>query len=232
MALLSRLFPLASIYLIFVSSQKAMGLAATSTPRLDKLSLVTHAGAVISAGVEVMEDFESVGHGHGLLLIAGSKLCREMNVIREAVVEEGEDVERTMGQSPALKCILHPLLTVLGSSLICVFLAMAGLAAAVMEVMEDSRPGGHHGLIFLAGNELLEMLEQAKIARGKFLRAIENRILRLFLLLSATVFASIETIRSVETGLGAHHGVLMLGLSKTLRCVGLLRSTLKEEKEE
>ena len=126
--------------------------------------------------------------------------------------------------------IFSIILRFLGSQIFTVGLSLAALSAATLEVMEDARPGGHHGAVFLAVNELLELLAASGLARGRFLKAIENHAFRLVLVASATILAAIEAAGSVGK-FGAHHGVLVLGLSKTLRCIGLLRDELKEKEE-
>ena len=65
---------------------------AFSTPGIDLLGLGTNVGAIVVASAEVMEDFESIGHGHGMMLLAGSKICREINLMREATSEGLEEL--------------------------------------------------------------------------------------------------------------------------------------------
>lgn len=195
---------------------------------MDVLSLAGHVGAAVSAGAEIYEDVEGIGHGHGMLLLCSSRLCRELNVMREAVVEEAEDLKTRVGSR--LRRPVRKLVQLLGSNVFVVALAVGGLAAAIMEVVEDVRPGGHHGALFLAVNELLELLTASRIARGRLLHMIEKSVLRLLLLSSAVLLAGIETYRTIGGNqLGAHHGVLWLGACKTARCVGLLKGRLKEK---
>jgi hypothetical protein len=78
-----------------------------------------------------------------------------------------------------------------------VILALGGLAAAIMEVVEDVRPGGHHGAAFLAVNELLDLLTESRIVRGRLLRVIEKQGLRLLLVSGATLLADIEMVRTM-----------------------------------
>ena len=212
-----------------------MSCLAWATPRMDPLSVAAQVGAVVSASAELYEDVElaSVGHSHGLLLLCGSMVCRELNVMREAFAGEAEDLEETRLGTRRLRRPLNALLRVLTSKILAMTLALGGLMAAFLEVFRDFRPGGHHGAVFLATNELCELLEESGVAKGRVLKAVENRKFRLFLLLNATIFASIETVRdflSVSAiKLGAHHGVLWLALSQMLRCIGMLRSEYKEK---
>jgi hypothetical protein len=94
-------------------------------------------------------------------------------------------------------------------------LAVAALAAALVEVFEDISPGGHHGAVLLAINELLEILETARLVKGQLLLNImKNQLLRLAILGGATAFAFVEALSSVGSKrIGAHHGVLLLASS-------------------
>lgn len=226
----SLIFLLAALLLLPTPCVVAWSASATPT-RLDVLGFGAHVGAAVSAGAEIFEDAEaaSVGHGHGMLLLCGSRLCRELNVLREAVAGEVEDLERTK-LGTMLRGPFHAMLRLLSSTAFVVGLALAGLVAAFLEVLEDASPGGHHGAVFLAVNELFELLEASRVAKGRFLHVIENRVLRLALVSSAALFALTETLQSIGTKkLGAHHGVLLLAVSKMLRCIGLVRDQMKEK---
>lgn len=49
-----------------VSAAIVSGMVASPAPRMiDHASLTTHIAAAIGAGFEVVEDVESIGHGHG-----------------------------------------------------------------------------------------------------------------------------------------------------------------------
>ena len=218
--------------LALVLVQPTMALTASSSSRVDLLSIGSHVGAAVSASAELWEDYEWIGHGHGMLLLCGSKICRELNVLREAIAGQVEELEEAnFGKGILLRPFLI-LLQLLNSTVIVVGLALAGLSAALMEVLEDSSPGGHHGAVLLAVNELLELLEASRLAKGRFLHVIRNQVFRLVLTGGATIFALIETVGSAATKkMGAHHGVLLLAISKTLRCIGLLREQVKEKEE-
>lgn len=200
---------------------------------MDPLSTAAHVGAVVSAGFELREDVEGIGHGHGMLLLCGSKLCRELNVMREAFAGEAEDLEETKLGTTFFRKPLNFLLNILTSTTVTVALAFGGLMAAMLEVVKDSRPGGHHGAVFYAINELCELLEYSGVAKGRLLRVCENVKFRLFLLLNATLYSLIETIRDAKMAkIGAHHGVLWLAISKLFKVIGALRSEAREYKEK
>lgn len=222
--------------LVCLLPRSCLAWAASSFSRIDPWSAAAHVGAVVSASAELREDVESVGHGHGMLLLCGSKLCRELNIMRGAFAGEAQDLEETKLGTTIFRKPLDAMLRVLTSTTFTCALAFGGLMAALLEVFKDSRPGGHHGAVFLAMNELCELLEESGVAKGKFLRVCENVKFRLFLLLNATLYALVETIRDLRlvgtTKLGAHHGVLLLAISKTFKVIGALRSEAKEYKEK
>ncbi|KAL3914666.1 MAG: hypothetical protein SGILL_006012 [Bacillariaceae sp.] len=202
---------------------------------LDVLSLTTNAAAAISAGAEVLEDFEHVGHGHGLLLLTGSRLCREMNVFRESMADESGELKQMSGLKKSVKKPISMFLHIITNHLFVKLLSIGALLAAWVEVVEDARPGGHHGGVLLALNELIELREEA--GSKAFISFIRKPAFRLALVSGAVVMALWETISASMTkkSLGAHHGVLFLGIAKTLRCVGLVRKDrdeVKEKKEE
>jgi hypothetical protein len=200
-------------------------------PSLDLVSVGANVGALVSASVELVEDVESIGHSHGMLLLSGSRLCRELNVLREAVEGESEDLKGVAKWVRLPRKPFSLMFRLLASPLLSISLALAGLAAAMVEVFEDVRPGGHHGAALFAINELLELLVISRVVRpGRIRDVVENRVLRLSLLSGAAAMALIETVGSFGKT-GAHHGVLLLAVSKLLRTVGLLRDRTKEKEE-
>lgn len=203
-------------------------LAWNARPKVDLLSLGGHVGAAVGATAELAEEFESIGHHHGMLLLCASKMCRELNVMREATVEQVEELEEETNFS--LMRPLAKLFYLLTSKWVAVSLSLAALAAAFAEVWEDFSPGGHHGAVLLAINELLELLEQSRVARGRVLRGLKNSLFRIALLGGATILALVETVGDMGCKkLGSHHGVLILAFAKALRSVGLLNKQLKEK---
>jgi hypothetical protein len=93
------------------------------------------------------------------------------------------------------------------------------------------RPGGNHGAVLFAINELLELLFISSVVRpGRTRGVLENQVLRLSLLSGASAVVLIETFSSFG-GMGAYYGVLLLAVSKLLRATGLLRDRI-EKKEK
>lgn len=206
---------------------------------LDALSLTTNAAAAFAAGVEVFEDIENIGHGHGILLITGSRLCRDLNVIRESVADEGKKLfkitERSKSKqrhSPLLLKWSMSSLRFLTNPTFIQLLSLCALIAAWIEVIEDFRPGGHHGSVLLAVHELVEVQEDA--GRPVLIPFVRRPSVQLSLVTGAVVVALWETLFEIvlekNASVGAHHGVFFLGIGKFLRFVGLFRKDKKKMK--
>jgi len=209
--------------------------ACSKRDKFDILGFVSYAGAAVSAFSEVREDFEKLGHGHGMLFLCGSKICGELNAIREATEEGGEEIaEKKTTINRIQRILLYPLFLlyrIASMKSFATVLSMGALYAASMEVIEDSLPGGHHGAIFLALNELIELAISSSIIRGERLkRILEKKPFRMVLLSGAAVFALLETFRE-KSKIAAHHGVALLAISKLLDILGSVRSEMKEKEE-
>ncbi|KAL1504510.1 hypothetical protein AB1Y20_010912 [Prymnesium parvum] len=197
------------------------------------LSVAPHGAAAVLAGFELCEDVSELGHSHGMLLLLVSRLCREVNVLQESLREMGEDAEESSNSSRLLMAIRSlaalpgKLLRPLASHRAAAALAVAAVFAAAVEVWQDIAPGGHHGALLLALNELLEISETiaGNLMHSPFLVGVlENHWLRLGVLAGAAVLALIETGASVASRrIGAHHGVALLSLIKV---AGLLQRNL------
>lgn len=195
------------------------------------LGISSHVGAAVTAVVELGEDFESIGHGHGMLLLVGSRLAREFNVLRSVVVEEVEELTH-VPLSRWWRWPLEPFFLVariLSTKLFATLLACAALGAAALEVVEDSKPGGHHGALLLALNELWELIELSHIVPKKWRFLLKQHLLRLALVSGALVVAVVETVEESKLGgVGGHHGVAMFAFAKILRVVALMRTEIRE----
>lgn len=232
------------------SSSPAVAVAAVPIPRKRKsvfdhfrsrgsavdmaLGISSHVGAAVTAVVELGEDLESIGHGHGMLLLVGSRLAREFNVLRSVVVEEVEELSH-LQKNKWWRWPLEPFFFighVLSTKVIATLLACAALGAAAIEVIEDTRPGGHHGAVLLAINELWELIELAHIVPKRWRFLLHQHLLRLALVSGALVVAVIETVEETKLGaVGGHHGVAMYAFAKILRVVALMRTEIRELSE-
>lgn len=213
------------LLLAFHTSSSALAVAAKAEPkkpRIDVLGLSAHAAATVGASFEFLEDISGIGHRHGLCLLLGSKICREINMLRENTVGAAEATGVVQLAGAAWK--------VLTSKVAAATLSSLALFAAVMEVMEDLSPGGHHGAVLLATNELFELLGTSGVVSGRVQEFLEGRTLRLALLLGAVAAALIEVL-GPGARLGAHHGVAVLAIAKVIQTVGMLRDQWRVKAE-
>jgi hypothetical protein len=226
------------------------------------VGMVSHVGAAITALAELGNDVASIGHGHGMLLLVASRLARECNGIRSAVVEELEELahvklHRTVSQDSNneeveeeswwWKCVMNTcgmIGSILSTQNVASLLALASLASAALEVIEDAKPGGHHGAVLLAMNELWELMELSDIVPISWRRVLfQQHLLRLCLVTGALVVAIMEVYEDLfpssnnttadTNSMGAHHGVTIFAISKILGVIALMRTEVREiEKEE
>lgn len=211
--------------------------SAKEKSEFDIIGVATHVGAGVVATVEMIEDIEEIGHAHGMLLLVISRIFRELNLFREATLEGMEDIEKAVEiekfnlRQKINRNILHPVTKLLGSKVLSIFLCVGALYAAAVEVIEDASPGGHHGAILLAINELLDLSCESIFRKQKRIKeTLENTYFRLILVSGATLLAGYEAILAEVAGLGGHHGVLLISLSKFLRALGLLRTDYRKMK--
>uniref|UniRef100_A0A7S4HCM3 Uncharacterized protein n=1 Tax=Prymnesium polylepis TaxID=72548 RepID=A0A7S4HCM3_9EUKA len=201
-------------------------------PRIDVLGVSSHVAAAVGAMFEIAEDLEGIGHGHGVGLLVVSKLAREGNLIRESAVETVESAEA----ASIVKRFAGMLWKLLTAKLFAATLCALALFAAGLEVLEDLSPGGHHGAVLLALNELIELLVSSGLLIGKIgsvvKMVLDNTLLKLAIVGGATAVALVEVFSSGQLRLGGHHSVAILAVLKTLRCVGMLRDAAQGEKEE
>ena len=201
---------------------------AWSPPPIDNLSLGAHVGAVVAAGFEIAEDVSEVGHGHGVVLLCASKLCLEINILRETGIEQVED----MIDENAKPRFASLVLGALSSKAVVVTLATGALAAASLEVIKNSIPGGQHGTVFLATNDLIDQLEESQIVNGQFLGLLQNHPFRISVSVGAAAAALAETVSHLEDWkIGAHHGVLVLALSRLAFSIGRMREEIESKKD-
>jgi len=196
-----------------------------------RLSIASVVGAAVAAGAELFEDVSSVGHAHGIVILAFSRLAKDIKEVSESI---GEAVEET---SIRVTKVLKSVIKVLTTRMFLRVLASAALVAAGKEVFEDLEPGGHHGAMLLALSELFENLEASGTRLfGLVPLFLENPKLQLAVPLSAMALAGRELAKDFAAGgfkLAGHHGVALLATAKLLKYLGpLVEKLFGEAKEE
>lgn len=175
-----------------------------------------------------------------MIFLTLSKISKEVAEIRRKTVEETEELMEDKKGFFFFQRILHGL----SSSFVITSLALLGLFAAAMEVRENLEIGSHHGAIFLALHDIVELVNESHITTafigntGAVVKEFfHNPVLKLTLAVGAMVtsvlgsftgvFSSNKTTRKV----GIHVGVLLVSTMKTLAILGTLRTDYKEKQE-
>ncbi|GMI28667.1 hypothetical protein TeGR_g15258 [Tetraparma gracilis] len=216
-AALLRLQPAALLLVALLLCACLPKAAALSRP----ISLTTHSAALACAISELREDLHALGHHHGLALLCASKVARELSVMRATSLELSEDAHLSHS---------HRFFRLLSSQRLSLVLSTLALAAAFFELLTDLRPGGHHGTLFLAANELLEQLAFAAnlsptLAHSPYVDgALHNPFVVGTLGLGALVAGVAEVVWGARhwKDVGAHHGVVVLGFLHALRGLGIV----------
>lgn len=199
-----------------VDSPTSSGMLATLAVSLSLASvrkggiLATSCAAGVFASCELRDSLHKLGHHHGVALIALSRLARAVSTIEVA----SKDATEAFGR----RASHHR------------WLCAAALLAALCEVLDDLRPGGHHGTALLALADFRDTTEHAT-SSGPIARFCSSPFARASLGLAALGFAAIELLR--DSSVGAHHGVAVLAGAYVLKnggdlvvllCDRLLRS--------
>jgi len=203
--------------------------AEVTSRRVDYIGLSTYTSAAICAGLEIAEDARKIGHGHGIVLLTLSKMFKEVAEVSRKTRALSQNIPN---QGAVLDPILKPLTKILSNSYIIGSLAVTALYAAFTEVMEGLEIGGHHGTLFLAIHEIIELLEESpKISKLSLAHSIfHNSLLKITLLSGAFVVSLLETLAKFESKqIRAHHGILILSSMKTISAA---RKLIKEQDEE
>lgn len=201
---------------------------------MDVFGISAYASASICAGIEIAEDVREIGHGHGIVLLTMSKLFKEVAEVRrktEGLVEDDFS-------GVVWKKVAAPVLSLVSNAYVVSILAAMGLVAAWIEVTSTTMIGGHHGAMFLAIHDLIELLEESSILSKlewiPLVPKMSNPLFMLTLVSAGLATAVVETIASFGSKkklIGAHHGVLILSLMKVISAIALVREGLKEKEE-
>mmetsp|Transcript_27236 Transcript_27236/g.83947 ORF Transcript_27236/g.83947 Transcript_27236/m.83947 type:complete len:222 (-) Transcript_27236:36-701(-) len=173
--------------------------AARPTKRKIVAALATSTAAGSLAVLELRESLHVIGHHHGLALLAFSRGAGALADLENLALE-------SMGR---LRRFLRSRATVR-------WLSGLALIAAGWEVVNDLKPGGHHGMVLLALHELHEISEEAIGASAGLLgRLLRLKGLKLGLSLGALGFAAVELVEDLLPG--AHHGVAVIALANVIK---------------
>ena len=190
---------------------------ASALSRADKLNV---AASFVGGGLalyEMREELLELGHHHGLLMVALSRLARTFADLEELALQARKGLRARAGLLKRL-VLNHRTLR-----LLCVF----ALVASGYEVFQDLKPGGHHGMLLLSLHELHDVGEEV-VGEGEspLARILGNPFLKLALAAGALGFAAVELAEDLTPG--AHHGVAAIALGHVVKGVATVRAELKE----
>ncbi|CAB9530000.1 expressed unknown protein [Seminavis robusta] len=199
-------------------------------------SLVPMSTAVIIGSFSVFEILESsremvakwhIQHwrsAHGITLLALIRLFRSIAILQTQAEEFGEQVEelnpvestqdpvsrrRAVGFINRFKRIIVRGITSPITAIVACFMAAA---ASLVEIVEDMRPGAHHGAALLALSELYYQIRRLKKVTGKRHLFRFKVSLGVPIALAAAVFAGFELYEDIQPG--GHHGLAILALAE------------------
>jgi len=186
---------------------------------------------------EIVKDLSEVaarriGHAHGVSILAFIRFCRSAAILQTQTEEFEEQIEEIKEKTRATSStqaggstilaklgrrMVSPVLTIAA----CIFASVASL----IEIIDDLKPGAHHGTILLSLSELLYQVGRYR-SRGEGDKNIdakpsENSVaanwfsripFRALVALAAAVYSGIELYEDFRPG--AHHGVALLALAE------------------
>jgi hypothetical protein len=170
---------------------------------------------------------------HGITLLAMIRLVRSFAILQTEAAELGESVEELSHESKkhkvpiangeikasgrlllSIRLSIYRLITSPVTAIIaCVMAAMASIA----EIIEDLRPGAHHGTCLLALSELYYQTKRFRKVSGRKRLLPFKSHLGVPIALAAGAFAAFELYEDIQPG--HHHGVAILALAELLENV-------------
>jgi hypothetical protein len=207
--------------------------------RLDSFGILSHFGAAVCAIYGLVADLDSitVNDGLGVLLLCSSRLLREINSLKGAVEDSQEKLEEAGFLDPSyFRILCAPINFVrklLSVALVAGLLSFAGLVASLLDAFNEAHPGGSIGLILLAINDIVELVEESREADNwpwqRCVPQANRDALHLLLVFSATAFGIWEVVGTWgdSGGLGAQFGIILLSVSKILSKLGFLFGRIK-----
>ena len=206
--------------------------------------------ALIIGSFSVLEIVESLreeadamfGHAHGIFLLSLIRLFRSIAILQTEAEEFGEAVEKMMevegeDHTGNMKGSWQRSLAkfVVSRKVSIVACVMASIAS-VIEIVDDIKPGGHHGAVFLALSELNYQInrfshvtdhakkkgndndnDNKEVANKKKIRRVTSVLVGPACFVAAACFAAFEIYEDMRPG--AHHAVAVLALAELVENV-------------
>lgn len=210
-------------------------------------SVVPISVALIIGTFSVLEIVESMretrefalGHAHGIFLLALIRLFRSLAILQTQVEEfeeglehAGVDLEFEEDRGSKGKSFVAAVARFAVSPTLTIAACVAAGVACMIEVVDDLKPGGHHGAAFLALSEIVYQLrrlfhlrEKRRKAKGIVSTEANKGVLMrmwqwfckkvpfgIIIALGAVGFAGYELMEDIRPG--GHHGVAVLAAAE------------------
>jgi len=181
--------------------------------------------------LEIIESLnESVdrafGHAHGILILACIRLLRSFAILQTQVEEFEEAVEKAGLIEFEERSFMSKIAHFLVSPIVTITACVLASVASIIGVVDDFKPGAHHGAAFLALSELNYQVKRLLKLKSKNKGETKsvNKLFRfrsyfskipfgMIIALCAAGFAAIE-IKENLSSFGAHHGVAILAMAE------------------
>ena len=200
----------------------------------------------------------TVGHAHGVFLLSALRLSRGLATLQLETEELTEAVEKLKGDdetSPKkvdgvfVRRWGKSITRFLVSPKVCFTACIMAIVASVTEVIDDMKPGAHHGSVFLALSELNYQVgrfaeirevghheDNEKCTPKRRLQLSLRAFMGPLLFLGAAAVSAMEVYE--DTRPGAHHGVAILACAELVenlsrsKIASLSSSALKTVEEK
>jgi hypothetical protein len=164
---------------------------------------------------------------HGITLLAMIRLVRSVAILQIEAAELGESVEELSherrknkvssehGECASggfLRSVRLPISRFITSPVTAIIACIMAAVASIAEIIDDLRPGAHHGTALLALSEMYYQTQRfRKITGRKRLLPFKSH-LGIPIALAAAAFAAFELYEDIQPG--AHHGLAILAVAE------------------
>mmetsp|Transcript_27681 Transcript_27681/g.60957 ORF Transcript_27681/g.60957 Transcript_27681/m.60957 type:complete len:364 (+) Transcript_27681:65-1156(+) len=205
--------------------------------------------ALVIGSFSILEILESLreevglalGHAHGIFFLSLIRLSRSLAILQTESEEFTEAVEKLMegketetgndssSNNGMLSSWRRSFTRFVVSRKACIAACIMASIASITEVVNDLKPGAHHGAVFLALSELNYQVSRAarivgpgdkpKVESKKRLLSFSSlrALVGPLMFLAAATFSAFEIYE--DTRPGAHHGVAVLALAELIENV-------------
>lgn len=149
---------------------------------------------------------------HGITLLALIRLGRSIAILQTQAEELEEQVEELAEEKKGNK-ITRAIANAIKSPVTAIVACLMAAVASIVEIMEDVKPGGHHGAALLALSELYYQIQRLTKRTGTKRKLTPFKFpLGVPIALAAAAFAAMELAEDMAPG--GHHGLAVLALAE------------------